>query len=271
VSTFGVVIPVRNGEKTIGRALAALAAQRAEAPLHVVVVVNGARDDSRAVAERHARDLRSHGHVCEVMSSRPGRARAIRAGEARLPSGNRLYVDCDAVLSDNAVEELQRALMPGSGVHFAVPRLVIAPSPSRATSAYFRAWCRLPYVRNSPVTYGVYAVSAEGRRRWTELPLIHSDDKFVRLHFVPAERRVVFDATYEVVPPQGLRHLVRTRRRYLAGNRELAGAYPELVEGDLCRRTGSLRALMSVPWAWPSAAVFVLIYALAVILEARPR
>jgi glycosyltransferase involved in cell wall biosynthesis len=270
MAPFGVVIPVRNGERTIGRTLRALAAQCGDCALHVVVVVNGERDGTRAVVEQHVRELSARGHVCEVVTCAPGRARAIRAGEARLMTGNRLYVDCDGVLSENAVERLQAALAPGSGIHFATPELVIGPSRSRLTRAYFRIWSRLPYVRNSPVTYGVYAVSEEGRRRWSKLPLIHSDDKFVRLHFAPGERQVVEGTSYEVAPPHGPKRLLTTRRRYLAGNRELAGAFPELSGSDVCRRAGSLRTLLEHPSTWPSAAVFVSIYGLAAVLEWLP-
>jgi glycosyltransferase involved in cell wall biosynthesis len=263
----GVVIPVRNGHRTIGSVLRALARQQTDCTLHVVVVVDGSRDDTRSIAEQHARQLRKRGHVCEILTAPAGRAHAIRAGEAQLGPGLRLYVDCDAVLSENAVSELTRALAPGSGVHFASPRLIIRRSSSLLTRAYFRTWSQLPYVQNSPVTYGVYAVSAEGRARWAEFPLIHSDDKFARLHFEPEERRVVAKAAYEITPPDGLRRLVLTRRRYLAGNRELERAFPRLVEADLCRHAGALRSLTRTPPVWPSAPIFFLVYALALALD----
>ena len=150
--------------------------------------------------------------------------------------------------------------MPGSGVHFAVPRLVIVPSPSRATSAYFRAWGRLPYVRNSPVTYGVYAVSAEGRRRWSELPLIHSDDSS-STSFVPAERRVVFDATGRGGAAARPAAPCEDETTLSGGEPRTRRCVSGACGGRPRRRTGSLRALMSVPWASPSAAVFVLLRA----------
>lgn len=266
---LGVVIPVRNGAKTLGAVLDALAGQTTATQLHVAVVINGSRDGTRLAAERHALGLRARGHICEILTTEPGRARAIRAGEERLPPGNRLYVDCDAVLSENAVAELEQTLRPGSGVHFAAPALVIGPSASRATRAYFRAWSGLPYVRESPVTYGVYAVSPEGRRRWSQLPLIHSDDKFTRLHFHAGERAVATSATYRIVPPHGLARLLKTRRRYLAGNRQLAGAFPELARDDSSRSAGSVWSLMRNPLAWPSSALFLAVYAAAAVLEAR--
>jgi glycosyltransferase involved in cell wall biosynthesis len=265
--TLGVVIPVRNGARTLGAVLDALAAQTSPGRLHIVIVINGSRDDTGAVSERHALRLRAAGHTCEVHLTAPGRAGAIRLAEDRLAPGNRLYIDCDAILSDNAVQALERALQPGSNVHFATPRLIVGPSSSRITRAYFRAWSRLPYVRESPVTYGVYAVSEEGRRRWSELPLIHSDDKFVRLHFDPAERRELSEAWYEIVPPHGWRRLLRTRRRYLAGNGELARGYPELVRRDRRRCSGAVSALLRNPRTWPSSAVFLTVYGTALALE----
>jgi hypothetical protein len=42
---------------------------------------------------------------------------------------------------------------------------------------------------------GCYAVSSEGRRRWTMFPDLISDDKFVRLYFSEREQRVI-DSTW---------------------------------------------------------------------------
>ena len=80
--TLGVVIPVRNGAGTLGAVLDALAAQTSQGRLHVVVVVNGSRDDTRTVGERGALRLRAAGHTCEVHMTAPGRAGAIRLAEA---------------------------------------------------------------------------------------------------------------------------------------------------------------------------------------------
>ena len=266
-SEIGVVIPVSQGERTLGAVLACLARQRTRHTMDVVVILNGSRDDTARVAADGARMLGAAGHRCRVAESQPGRAHAIRLGESLLSPGIRVYVDCDALLSDNAIEELGRALAAGGGTHFAAPRLQLAPSPSLATRCFFRTWQALPYVSESPVTCGVYALSEEGRARWGELPVIHSDDKLARLHFSRRERRLLNDASYTVEAPLGFSALVTARVRYLAGNRELAEVAPRLVTADLDRYRGLAGTVLRRPSLWPSTAVFAFIYACALVRD----
>jgi hypothetical protein len=261
----GVIIPAREGGRTLGRVLEALACQDLERAMEVVVVVNGCRDNTAEVARMRAPQLERAGHRCRVTASQPGRGHSIRAAERIMGPGMRVFVDCDAVLSPNAIRELTDLMEEDRGIHFAVPHLVVASSPSVVTRAFYATWQSLPYVRESPVTFGVYAVSAEGRARWGELPLIHSDDKFARLHFQPCERAVAAGATYEVPPPRGLRALVAARKRYLAGNRELEERFPELAASDLPRHRGIVTTLLAKPSLWPSTAVFAAVYAAAAV------
>ncbi len=260
---IGVLIPACHGERTLPAALDCLARQRTDRTMDVVVVVNGSRDGTERVAAAGARLLGAAGHRCRVAESEPGRANAIRLGESLLSPGIRVYLDCDALLSDNAIEELGRVLAAGSGVHFAAPRLQLAPSPSPVTRCFFRTWQALPYVSESPVTCGVYALSEQGRTRWEKMPVIHSDDKFARLHFARPERRQLTDATYSVEAPFGFSELVAARVRYLAGNRELAEVAPGLVAADMDRYDRLAGTLLTRPRLWPSTAVFAFIYACA--------
>jgi hypothetical protein len=107
------------------------------------------------------------------------------------------------------------------------------------------------------VTIGVYAVSAAGRRRWGRFPELHSDDKFVRLHFEPSERRCIADVTYTVRCPASIAEMVRYRRRYTRGNKQLSVLYPALPDRDLKRYRGATKALLSRPSRWPAAATFL--------------
>ncbi|MDI6098835.1 hypothetical protein QLQ12_09510 [Actinoplanes sp. NEAU-A12] len=238
-----------------------LARQTLTRDVHVVVAVNDTRADSYDRAVDLAPALRAGGVTCTVIRTPPGRSAALRAGDRLLPPGPRLYLDQDAALSPGAVATLLAALAPGTGVHFAAPVLRLAPARSAVTRAYYRIWRELPYVRRSPATFGAYAVSAEGRSRWDELPDMHSDDKWVRWHFAPDERLVVPAEWYEVVAPDGLADLVRARRRYRRGNRELVGlaAQPPYPD-DHIRYRGIVRSLLADPAAWPSAAVFLAVH-----------
>jgi dTDP-4-dehydrorhamnose reductase len=275
---FGVVIPVHHGSLVLARSMESLARQRFDGELLVAVAVNDGRAASRHAAERLAPMLRAAGIGCTVLVTAPGRVTAIEAAEAVLPAGPRLYLDQDAALSSHAIAALAAALAPG-GAHFAAPAPRVAPGPSAASRAYYRAWQDLPYVRDSPATMGAYAVSAAGRARWDRFAPVRSDDKWVRWHFAPHERTVVADAWYEVLAPQGVRELVRARRRYRRGNAELsalppvAGVPVSQVGGprygdDGVRHRGALRSLAASPLR---SAVFVGVHAVAAVLDRGER
>ncbi len=263
---FGVVIPAYNGAHCLHRSMVSLARQRFDGRLRVVVAVNDGREDTAEEARRLAPVIRATGAECSVVVSSPKRANAFAAAEAELPEGPRLYLDQDAVLSPNTVAELARILRPGSGIHFAAPRPRAVRPHSVVSRAFYRAWQDLPYVRESPVTMGAYAVSAEGRRRWDAFPDVHSDDKWVRWHFASHERAVLRDGTYEIVLPEGVRELVRARRRYQSGNRELQCHDLEYADDDR-RHRGVVRSLVSRPTRWPCSAVFLGVYSAAAVLD----
>ena len=53
MTTVSVAIPVRNGGEQLGEVLAAVAAQRIDAEVEVVVLDSGSFDGSRRLAVRH--------------------------------------------------------------------------------------------------------------------------------------------------------------------------------------------------------------------------
>jgi dTDP-4-dehydrorhamnose reductase len=263
-TTFGVIIPAYHGAETLQRSMISLARQSFSGALRVVVVVNDGRDDTFAAAQRFGSTIKE----CVVIRSSAGRANAFAAAESELPPGPRLYLDQDAVLSPDAISELANVLAPGTGVHFAAPLPRAVRPHSVLSRAFYRAWGELPYVRESPVTMGAYAVSAQGRLRWDRFPAVHSDDKWVRWHFATHERAVLRNGSYEIVLPEGVRELVRARRRYHNGNRELQDLLPDLAYPDDDRRhRGAVRSLVASPAQWPSSAVFLGVYSAAAVMN----
>lgn len=79
-----MIIPARDAARVLPRTLAALAPQG----VHVVVVENGSRDDTAAVAQAHG---------AEVVRSRPGRPAARNAGAAATSASRLLFLDADCV------------------------------------------------------------------------------------------------------------------------------------------------------------------------------
>lgn len=267
VPRFSVIIPVYHGADTVGRSLTALADQRFDndgglqaSDVEVLLALNDGREDSEAAVAAHIASLRARNFHVRLLRTPPTRRAAIAAAEAVAAAGtHRLYLDQDARLSPYALSALFAALTMGTGIQFAAPRARFDPSPSPVVRAFCRYWCALPYCDASPVTMGAYAVSAEGRRRWGALPQLASDDKFVRMLFAPKERLLLASESYHVVAPQGWRELIRARRRYLRGNRELARATHLAPPDPIPRYRGVLRPLLR-PSAWFDFAVFVAAY-----------
>lgn len=255
VERFGVVIPAYRGAATISRSLDSLRRQDFVGHLHVVVAVNDDRQDTFAAAAAFVGRLRA-GDLLEVIRTPAGRGAAIAAAEERLSAGPRLYLDQDAKISPAAVRVLSAALV--AETHFATVDVSVPVTSHAVVRAYYRAWRSLPYVQRSPATAGLYAVSAEGRRRWDSLPSMHSDDKFVRSRFLHSERAMVREASYECVGAADLSTLVAARRRYDRGNRELART--SSGEQDVSRRSGLLRMLATNPLRCTDFAVLVLVH-----------
>jgi hypothetical protein len=263
-STFGVVVPVFRGAYALTRSLGSLARQTYDGDLHIVVAVNDGLETTYATAQELAEAPRSAGHTCTVIRTPRGRGPALNAGDALLPPGPRLYLDQDAELGPRSIDALRQALAPETPWEFAAPRLQPPRPRSLASHAYYSAWRQLPYVRRSPATMGAYAVSARGRTRWRDFPPLHSDDKYVRLQFAPSERAVATDATYSVLVPEGLRELVRARRRYDGGNRELLTVLTRAAAShDPPRFAGIAATVLRQPARWPAFAVLGAVHALA--------
>ena len=85
---LSVIVPARDAEATIGRTLAALAAQRIAEPYEVIVVDDGSRDATAAIARAAAGPVT----VLTQDASGPAAARNLGVGHAR---GDRLAF-CDA-------------------------------------------------------------------------------------------------------------------------------------------------------------------------------
>lgn len=230
-----VAIPVHDGQDCLAATLQALARQGDLETLTILVLCNGCRDRSAEIARQagclfercagyEVLELPAIGR-CGALKIALGRCRDDRIGLAVL--------DQDAVLSPGAFAAVRAAFE--SGRHFATLRPRPRRSNSRLVRAYYRFWLALDYVQRSPATIGFYAVSAQGLANVTDLPSVHSDDKYLRLRISPAERFRIESEWYRVEPQRSFVALVRDRARYNRGNRELACLSPRQNSNDLPR------------------------------------
>lgn len=253
-----IIIPVYNGAKALPDTLEALGRQT-RADMRVLIVANGCRDGSADVARREA-DKHLLGMDVQVIELAQGsRPAALNAGLAR-SSGTRVMLDQDAVLGPGALAALEQAI--DQGAHFATARLVWGSPASWPVRAALSAWSELPYVKQSPVSAGLYAFSSACRARFDQYPMHLPDDKWVRLLCQRSERVRLAHVHYRVSPPPDFAGLVAARRRYAESNLRLARACPELLTPELSKTAGLL-GMAARPVLWPGISMLTLAEAIA--------
>ena len=241
---LAVVVPAWNEEGVVAGCLASVLGQRPAIALTVVVVANGCRDATAAVARGCAPLARRHGHELVVVElATRGKAAALDAGDARCPPGShRLYLDADVRLSSGSLDALVAAF--AGGAELAAPRLVLDTGGAGAVlRGYWRCWAALPTVRNQVVGAGAYGVSAAGRARWGAFPDLVADDLWVRRQFAAGEGRVLDDVTFTTATPATVRGTLRMLARWRRGNAEQRGPGTSVGSALVsARRTGGASA-----------------------------
>lgn len=224
---LSVIIPASNEAGYIGACLTALFASR---PINAecIVVANGCRDATAAVAQSYTAQAQAAGWALTVLDlPQGGKPNALNAGDQIAKAALRAYLDADVIVSPNLMAELITAL-DGNTPLYATGTASIPRAKSAVTRAYARFWQRLPFAQSPAPGYGLFATNAAGRARWAEFPSIISDDTFARLQFKPDERLQVA-ATYQWPMIEGFAALTRVRRRQDAGVAEIDHLYPGLL------------------------------------------
>jgi glycosyltransferase involved in cell wall biosynthesis len=246
-----IIIPAHNEAAVIGRCLSAMLRDAAPGELEIVVVANGCKDDTAAVARAVSPDVK----VIETQT--PGKSNAINVGDAAATGFPRFYVDADIALDISAIRRVAEVLRGGTFLA-AAPRAQFELSDrSWFVRAFYDIWQRTPYIAAGMIGSGVYAVSEEGRKRWDKIPLITADDAFVRLQFRPHERTVVSDCSFTLRPPTSLAGLVKIKTRGHFGNIELKQVQPELFKNEGESHGRALPKLARNPLLWPKLAVYL--------------
>jgi glycosyltransferase involved in cell wall biosynthesis len=226
---LSVVIPAHDEERVLPRLLARLADDR----LEVVVVANGCRDATAAVA-------RAAG-VRVVELSEGSKVAALNAGDVAATVFPRAYVDADIEVDAAALLAVADRLRQGPEL-VASPRLRLDLSDATwPVRAYYAVWELSSFRRRGHIGSGIYALSAAGRGRFGEFPAVIGDDRFVQGRFAPAERATVDGAEFVVRPPRTIGALLARGARIAAGNRELQRTG---LAGHAPTRGSSLRELV---------------------------
>ncbi len=257
-----IIIPCYNEENVIGRALTHLLDGADAANLEILVCCNGCHDRTAEIARAFGPPV----HVLET--TRGSKTLALNMGDTAATSFPRIYLDADVVLNYAAVKSIVRAL-ENKNVLAVAPRMrVDYTNRNWLIRSFYETWLKMPYHLKGMIGTGIYALSEEGRRRFSSFPEIIADDGFVYALFAPHERQTLEDCSFTIVPPKDVSSLVRIKTRSKLGSNELALTHPELVERQMsqedpsCRRI-VYRNLLMRPWLWPKLAVFTTIKFLA--------
>jgi glycosyltransferase involved in cell wall biosynthesis len=258
MSTFvaiSVVIPAHNEQAVLGRCLEALVGSARTGELEIAVVCNGCTDGTADVARRYGEGVRV------VETERASKTGALNLGDAVVSGFPRFYVDADVVLPLASIRRIAARLAEDDARAASPVMEVDLGRSSLAVRAYYRIWVRLPYVREGMIGVGVYALSEEGRQRFSEFPDVLADDGYVRMLFDPSERIHVDDAPVHVYAPEPLSDLIRIKTRSRLGRYQLRQLFPELVAREQVTKSygSAMWTVMARPWLWPSAFVYAVV------------
>jgi hypothetical protein len=230
-----VVVPAHNEESVIAANLAKLLEGTAPGEFEVVVVANGCADRTAEVARRDG--------VRVLETEEPGKANALRLGDAACRTFPRIYLDADVELSAASARLLVAACERPAV-------LACAPAPELDLSGVGWVARRLHRVHQeliAPVRalagVGVYVLTERGHARAFPMPDVISDDGWVNGSFAPAERLVVPEARSLVHPARTVAAHLNRRVRVRLGNRQLAALGRPAAASRL--KLGDLRALVT--------------------------
>ncbi|WP_306167298.1 glycosyltransferase family 2 protein [Yoonia sp.] len=228
---LAVLIPANNEAALIGDCLAAVAASRwSGGPVEVIVIPNGCTDNTAEIARAQAKAFSNRGwDLIVIERAEGGKLAALNAGDTAVRAGIRVYLDADVIVGQELLAQLHEVLNCDQ------PRYasgkVRMTAQSWVSRAYARIYCQVPFMAQGVPGCGVFAVNATGRARWGAFPQIISDDTYVRLQFTP-EERIGVPAEYRWPVVEGLRNLIKVRRRQDIGVTEVATRFPELQKNE---------------------------------------
>ena len=228
---LAVLVPANNEAALIGDCLAAVAASDwAGPPLQVIVVPNGCTDNTAQIAHAHHSVLAQRNWELTVIEcAEGGKLAALNAADEIVRAPVRVYLDADVIVDPALLGQLYTAL-DCDQPRYASGKVKMT-AQSWASRAYARIYSQVPFMTDGVPGCGVFAVNAAGRARWGKFPQIISDDTYVRLQFTPQER-IGVPAGYQWPIVEGLRNLIKVRRRQDSGVIEIVHRFPELQKNE---------------------------------------
>lgn len=215
IPPFSVIIPVRNEAAQLARTAPALKNAVTGLPAQIIYVLNATQDESasiiRATFDRQA---------AIIEMDRPGKAIALRAGDAASSRSIRVYLDADVWVEPDIFGNLLIPIISGQA-DLVAPKIRANLSDSKGLSRRVsRVWAdQLDRRKDAFMCCTAFSENGLGLRGiW---PTILADDDWARSQ-IPTDRRIIVDtAKIEISPPRDLASWLRVRARWIRGTREL--------------------------------------------------
>jgi Glycosyl transferase family 2 len=215
-----IIIPAHNEAAVIEHTLRVLLAGFTPGEVTVIVAANGCTDDTVA----RARAIADWITVLDIPE--PSKTGAIRAAEAQLGPGPRLYLDADVSMSAGSARAVFDRLCAGAG-GARPPVILDLDDATWPVCSFQRARSRISRVQQEFSGGGSYGLSWETRQLFGAFPDVLGDDLFAA-RVIPKGRAEVVNAPPVVVrPPRDSRSLVHVLARNVRGNRQLGVLFPE--------------------------------------------
>lgn len=231
-----IIIPANNEALWMSTCLEAVFASVRVEKLQIIVVANGCTDNTANIARRYTVLAKEKGWQLDVLELEIGnKLHALNVGDRAALGHIRIYLDADVRVSERLLYQLENALDRAEPA-WASGQLQMAAA-SRISRAYARFWSKVPFMARTVPGSGLFGVNEAGRARWDKFPEIISDDMFVRLNF-KARERIAVPAGYVWPVAEGLRNLIKVRRRQDRGVAQLAEKYPALMKNEDKTRAG---------------------------------
>lgn len=259
---ISIVMPAHNEANRIGANLAALTAEGSE-DFEIIVVPNGCSDRTAAIAARYPR-------VQVIELTEPGKAGALRAGDAAAKGFPRIYLDADIALTPAQVSALAAGLARPGILAATGERRVTTKGSSLLVRAFYAVNTRLPAYRDALYGRGVIALCEAGRGRFADFPDQLADDLFLDSIFSADEKHHEPTVVTTIEAPRRTGQLVRRLARLRAGNRALRAAAPASTRA--ARNSSWLKdVVLPRPWLWPAGACYAGIIVAAELIARRSR
>ncbi len=259
-----IIIPAHNEAALIESTLSTLLKGAEPGELEVIVVCNGCTDDTPDICRRFP------GTIEVIETDIPSKSNALNLGDERAHSFPRFFVDADVTLPIDSIREVSRVLS-GKDVLAASPSMrVDLEGRPWTVRAYYNIWMRLPYVQETMLGCGVYAVNEEGRSRFDQFPPIIADDHFIHLLFEKSEKATVSSAWFQIRSPRRLWDLIQIDVRRRVGVFELEGYLPAVqsrVSHDRVKQRKAILGILKHPRLWIQLLVYVYAKATTVVLH----